>query len=377
MCAIARSRIVVDRKPEKPIEQNLLGGHRDVRLEFARPPTSRNVALRAAIRRWQRARHAVFITTKIGASRAAAAADGRLHRIRPAGIGPRPGDRDVADGGGLRRPPNADSRQVRSLGVARDGGAAEICRAQRGQKCSNFTPRKRLQIRRTHPKILVGRTAAAAQIPGRLLEDPLQRRSECGGKVETEACSIVPEMHVNDRDMGRTPRDRRRRNGATRPEACRECAAAPPPRRHRTTPATRRAGANSTPLPAASTATTAVERKTASSSRAAAAAKRASGTVEKPKRAAPASFKNAVDSTNIASRRSTRSNGRVEGRNKKWIPERAPRLGVLPGGFQPALKRCLAVFGSAGTANARRQQRPRDAQLSVPVQVRVPQERSG
>ncbi len=86
-------------KPKKAIEQHLLGRHRDVGLEFARPPALGGLLAQEPV---DVARNAVSRTASSSDMTAReqrlsgqiAAADGGFHRVGPAGLGPRAGDRD-------------------------------------------------------------------------------------------------------------------------------------------------------------------------------------------------------------------------------------------------------------------------------------------
>ena len=190
----------------------MLGGHRDVRLEFARPPALDVLALQQpADGAFERALDVRARHRRLGslgragrfqaqaARRRLTAANRRFHRVGPAGIGPRAGDRQARMRRLRERARAAQPRQVRCLRIARHGAARQIRLAQLRKKGLRFAPGQRLELRGRQTQILVGRAETGAQVPRPLLEDPLQRRFERRGKFEPDRAAVVPKVDVNDR----------------------------------------------------------------------------------------------------------------------------------------------------------------------------------
>ena len=99
----------------------------------------------------------------------------------------------------LLGPRSMDFWQPRGFGVARDGAADELCVFEFGEKGLRLAPGKGFELVGGFLDVLFGGAEAAAQIAGLLLEDPLQRRFEGGGKIDAYALAVVPQVHVNDR----------------------------------------------------------------------------------------------------------------------------------------------------------------------------------
>ncbi len=183
-------------------------------------------------------------------------------------------------------------RKPRGLGIARDGACDQVARRQRGRKtvCTSL-PRQRFEFGGRKPHVFVGCAEAATQIAGRLFENPLQRRFECGGKIETD---LAPRRATGGRRGSGTGGSRRvARRRTVRGVAEHLATARGGHRQHDGVErrASRRQATQRDACVRVRTRVTAVERCTASARLAAAAARCASGTLEKPKRGADGSRK--------------------------------------------------------------------------------------
>ncbi len=204
----------------------MLGRHRHVGLEFARPPAFGAIAackqpVDGAVERVRCVERAQRVLDASASRRARcqqaarrAAADGRFHRVGPAGVGPRAGDRDARVGRALRGAracPSGGSYVASGLRVTALRDESRVAQGGRNACTSRHASASSSAVGMA--QIFVGGAEAAAQIARRLFEDPLQRRLERGREIEADAAR---RRATGARRRSETARTRRGRDAVAR-----------------------------------------------------------------------------------------------------------------------------------------------------------------
>ena len=186
---------------------------------------------------------------------AGAAAHRGFHRVGPAGIGPRAGDRDGRDATCVARCARAEARQPRRFGIARHGAGEQRRSAQCRNERSAPRATRALRARRRHPQVLVGGAEAAAQIARRLFRRSTAAASRARRRNRGRCFRRRATDERRRSDTARTRRGSRCRSAMRRPRHARDLARRHAPARRRRSRRTldRRAGSgNVTPPPAPS-----------------------------------------------------------------------------------------------------------------------------